>query len=88
MLERLFMPELRQAVRSILQKPAFAVTALLTIVLGIGANTAVYAVVHAVLLQPLPFRQPRDLVQVWETHPQLRTLQESRSRRLYFSGDK
>lgn len=52
-------------------------TATLTIALGVGANTAVYAVVHAVLLEPLPFRQPEDLVQLWETHPDLHNLQVS-----------
>ncbi len=58
-----------------MQSPAFAITALLTIALGIGANTAVYALVRAVLLEPLPFRQPEALVQVWETHPELHNLQ-------------
>ncbi len=71
------MSELRQSVRSVLRKPIFAVTALLTIALGIGANTAVYAIIHAVLLEPLPFRQPAELVQVWETHPELHNLQVS-----------
>jgi len=73
----IFMSELRQAVRSVLRKPIFAVTALLTIALGIGANTAVYAIIHAVLLEPLPFRQPKELVQVWETHLELHNLQVS-----------
>lgn len=71
------MSKLWHAVRSILHRPAFAVTALLTIVLGIGANTAVYAVIHSVLLQPLPFHDPNALVQVWETHPELHNLQVS-----------
>jgi predicted permease len=69
--------EVRQAFRSVLQKLAFAVTAILTIALGLGANVAVYAVVHAILLEPLPFRQPKELVQVWETHPELHNLQIS-----------
>ncbi len=71
------MPLFRQAVRSIFRNPAFAIAALLTIALGVGANTAVYAVVHAVLLEPLPFRDPKALVQVWETHPELHNLQLS-----------
>jgi predicted permease len=71
------MSELRQSIRSVLRKPLFSVTALLTIALGIGANTAVYAIIHAVLLEPLPFRQPAKLVQVWETHPELHNLQVS-----------
>lgn len=69
------MSELRHAVRSILRNPAFALPALLTIVLGIGANTAVYTVVHSVLIEPLPFHQPEALVQVWETHPELHNFQ-------------
>jgi putative ABC transport system permease protein len=69
--------ELRQVIRSILRRPAFAVTAILTIALGIGANTAVYAVIHAVLLEPLPFPDPSRLIQVWEIHPQLRNFQVS-----------
>lgn len=71
------MIELRHAFRSILRNPAFAITAVLTIVLGVGANTAVYSVVHSVLLEPLPFRDPASLVQVWETHPELHNLQVS-----------
>ncbi|MGH9608752.1 MAG: ABC transporter permease [Bryobacteraceae bacterium] len=68
------MSQLCQAVRSILKRPVFAITATLTIALGVGANTAVYAVIHAVLLDPLPFRQPNRLVQVWETYPGLHRL--------------
>ncbi|HEX4748409.1 MAG TPA: ABC transporter permease [Bryobacteraceae bacterium] len=71
------MREIRQALRGLLKSPAFTLTAILTVVLGVGANTAVYAVVHAVLLQPLPFRDPQQLVQVWETHPELHNLQVS-----------
>lgn len=71
------MLQIRQAFRSLLQSPAFAFTAIVTVVLGVGANTAVYAVVHAVLLEPLPYRDPQQLVQVWETHPELPNLQVS-----------
>jgi putative ABC transport system permease protein len=65
------MSEIRQTLRSILRRPAFALTAILTVALGIGANVAVFAIIHAVLLEPLPFREPKQLVQVWETHPEL-----------------
>ena len=71
------MLQVRQALRSLWQNPAFALTAILTIALGIGANMAVYAVVHAVLLEPLPFHAPQQLVQVWESHPELHNLQVS-----------
>ena len=71
------MSEIRRAVYSILRKPAYALAALFTIALGIGANTAVYTVVRSVLLEPLPFREPKALVQVWETHPELHNVQVS-----------
>jgi|HubBroStandDraft_6_1064221.scaffolds.fasta_scaffold06722_4 predicted permease len=71
------MSEIRRAFHSILRKPAYALAALFTIALGIGANTAVYTVVRSVLLEPLPFREPKALVQVWETHPELHNLQVS-----------
>ena len=71
------MSQLRHAIQALLRNPAFSLTALLTIVLGVGANTAVYTVVHSVLLEPLPFDHPKTLVQVWETHPELHNLQVS-----------
>lgn len=67
--------DLRQAFRSLRRRPAFALAAILTIALGVGANTAVYQVIDAVLLRPLPFREPQRLVQVWENTPLLPQLQ-------------
>src|SRR5258707_396211 len=69
------LPRLRQSVRALLRRPGFTAAALLTVALGVGANTAVFSIVHAVLLDPLPFREPDRLVQVWETHPELHNLQ-------------
>jgi predicted permease len=57
----------RHAVRSLLKNRGFAAVALLTIALGVGANTAVFSVVNAVLLQPLPFEDAERLVQIYET---------------------
>ena len=68
---------LRQALRSLSRRPVFALTAILTIALGVGANTAVYQVIYAVLLRPLPFRDPQRLVQIWESTPALPQLQAS-----------
>ncbi|WP_449649510.1 ABC transporter permease [Terriglobus albidus] len=51
------------------KNPGFAATAILIMALGIGANTAIFSVVHAVLLEPLPFRDVDRLVQVWHTPP-------------------
>ena len=69
--------DLGQAFRSLRRRPAFALAAILTVALGVGANAAVYRVIYAVLLRPLPFRDPQRLVQVWESTPVLPQLQAS-----------
>jgi putative ABC transport system permease protein len=56
--------DVRYAVRLLIKKPGFAAVAILTLALGIGATTAIFTVVHAVLLRPLPFRDADRLVQV------------------------
>lgn len=55
------------AVRSLIARPTFTLPALVTLALGIGANTAVFSVVRATVLDPLPFRQPERLAAIWNT---------------------
>lgn len=59
--------DIRFGFRMLARKPAFAVLAIITLALGIGGNTAIFSVVNAVLLSPLPFRSPGQLVQLWQT---------------------
>ena len=62
-----FLGDLRYGIRLLRRAPGFAATAVLTLALGIGATLALFSVVHAVLIEPLPFPKSQDILQVWRS---------------------
>ena len=75
--------DLRQAVRQLRRRPGFSAIVILTLALGIGANSAIFSVVDAVLLRPLPYKDPARLAMVFSGDP-ARELHEGRVSLLNF----
>ena len=79
---------LRYAWRSLRRTPVFTLTAALTLVIGIGASVAIFAIVNGVLLKPLPYGNPERLVGIWHNFPPLKLDKANQSSGTYFTYKK
>ena len=79
--------DLQYAARTLRRAPGFTTVIVLTLALGIGANTAIFSVVHAVVISPLPFKSPERLVHLYEHVPAVETANDRALRTGVFARD-
>ncbi len=65
----MFSDQLRQVLRRLGRAPLFTIVTLITLGVGVGANTVIFSVLEGVLLKPLPYPHPEQLIGVWHTAP-------------------
>jgi predicted permease len=80
----ILLQDVRRAVRALTAAPAFTVTAILSLAIGIGANTAIFSIVDGLLLRPLPYQDPGRLVILWNRSPGLNITEDWFSTAQYF----
>ena len=71
--------DLRNGARILIKKPGFAAAAIIILALGIGANSAIFSAINAILLRPLPYDKPDQLVWIWASNPVSNIGQEAAS---------
>src|ERR1700727_3628112 len=80
----MFNDQLRQVLRRLSRAPLFTAITLMTFAVGVGANTVIFSVVEGVLLKPLPYPHPEQLIGVWHTAPGIGIKELNMAQSIYF----